>query len=53
MLLMSDIDTMNQMNTSEHNKGILTRIRLRQLRTADDLDLHHTLDGDVNRLVQT
>jgi len=32
-------------------KGILIRIPLRQFRTADDLDLRHTLDGDVNRLV--
>ena len=53
MVLIPDIDTMDQIKTSKHDKGILTQIRLEQLRTADDLDLHHTLDGDVNRLVHS
>jgi len=32
-------------------KGILIRIPLRQFRTADDLDLRHTLDSDIDCLV--
>jgi hypothetical protein len=40
--------------TSKHKdgfKGILSRIPLIRPRAADNLELRHTLDGDVNRMV--
>ena len=45
-----------RVKTSKHRdgfKGILTRIPLIRLRSADDLNIRNTLDGDVNRLVLT